>query len=188
MKKYVRLALLLAFSLFFQPFPVYSQDIIFSGGVATYQGTYRFQQFVYPEATVATLPSNPTSGQTVIVTDGADATDCDTGGGATYIDHCTWNGSAWIFAGGGNGAQLDGDSQLLASYLPEEWMRSQAGAPGAGASLSTTNIWFESTTPTVYFGFAASGNMYHISDLTYGWTQMTGTDSVSKKIGRASCR
>jgi hypothetical protein len=50
--------------------------------------------------TIATLPDSPTSGDIVVVTDGADNADCTTGGG-TVSHFCRWNGSAWVYAGGG---------------------------------------------------------------------------------------
>lgn len=47
--------------------------------------------------TVATLPT-PTTGLMVAITDGADATDCTTGSGSTYV-MCIYNGTAWVASG-----------------------------------------------------------------------------------------
>jgi hypothetical protein len=47
--------------------------------------------------TVATLPTGAT-GKIVAVSDGADATDCTTGSGSTYV-MCIYNGAAWVASG-----------------------------------------------------------------------------------------
>ncbi|BBO74382.1 hypothetical protein DSCW_17990 [Desulfosarcina widdelii] len=52
--------------------------------------TYRIGQ-----CTVATLPTSPTTGDRIEVTDGDGATDCTVGGGSDVVT-CRWSGSAWV--------------------------------------------------------------------------------------------
>lgn len=55
--------------------------------------------------TVASLPTGET-GLLRIVTDGTDATDCDTGGGSSIVI-CFYNGTSWSAAGSSGGAEAD---------------------------------------------------------------------------------
>ena len=67
------------------------QDYYTTGGVTAY--------------TVATLPASPTDGDIAVVTDGADASDCSSGGG-TDLNVCIYDedGTQWVIAGDGAGS------------------------------------------------------------------------------------
>ena len=45
--------------------------------------------------TVATLPASPSEGQSAVISDGADATDCTVGGGTTTVE-CLYSEGAWV--------------------------------------------------------------------------------------------
>ncbi len=59
--------------------------------------------------TVATLPATPSEGDVVGVSDGANSSDCTSGGGTDY-NICIYDGSNWVVAGDGTAAASSGDS------------------------------------------------------------------------------
>lgn len=82
-----------------------------------------------PTLTVAAMTalSSPPTNMRVTVSDGANSTDCTTGGGSTVVD-CRYTGSAWTVAPGGSGGssskgllwafwETSGMAQALTRYV-----------------------------------------------------------------------
>ncbi len=127
---------------------------------------------VIPTYTVATLPTltSADSGATVRVSDGADASDCTVGGGAS-LNTCLWNGSAYVSAGDGVGAgtasgtvaTLDGTGDAGAAATHSRGDHKHAVTPaGIGAQA------------TITFGAGSEAALGNAPDAAGGYASYSG--------------
>lgn len=130
----------------------------------------------FRKVTVAGLPSSPSTGTTVQVTNGASGADCSTGGGATKV-WCTWTGSAWQAmsgSGGGSGTELTAaatpgaDNTVMRSVGNSRAMEGTGctitdthqlvctgGTASAGATAGTTELYEASANGTSFVAWKA---------------------------------
>jgi hypothetical protein len=114
-----------------------------------------------PESTIAGLPAASTNtGKEFIVTDGASASDCTTGGGSTVVNMCRSNGTIWVQIGGGGAS---GPHKVVYQYSATA--TTPVTCNGSAQMLDQT---------TITGGTLAVGDVIQVN-VTYLKTGTTGT-------------
>lgn len=130
------------------PFMTYAAGPTTGGGSST---------GVLSSYTVATIPT-PTTGQMILITDGADATDCSVGGGSTKV-MCYYNGADWAASGTSTGS---GDIESVGDCTT-----------GACASFGIGGLKLGDTSPDSDGEVGFASNKY----IVYGGALVPATDN-----------
>jgi len=116
-----------------------------------------------PESAVANLSNAPASGTVLIVTDGTDDADCDTGGGASNV-LCTYDGDNWIPLGDGGGS--GGATSLDASFdigKEIDGATSKANCLRIGNGVEYWCLYYDGSSLIMESGNSAIDNVIRIS-------------------------
>ena len=156
------------------------------GGANTYTAHNNFSdgRIRLPEATFASPPATPVTGQEFLFTDATAAGTCSGGGSAFAL--CRYSGSAWQAIGGGGGAAtkrilLPGAAAVCASGVVagSGWSTGASGAPTASCSADGFSGYLA-------FAVGSANYAYAMVPLPADWTGTLNIDVRAWSTGTTS--